>query len=100
LRYAVLWELVLDQKNEAGRMLFTLWIFFLLRLFRSADLEVIADRAANVFFSLFPAIPFGLTSPVDLACFAAIHFGIGHNLYLLLNLKIHYIDAIVNKIVV
>jgi len=49
--------------------------------FGGTDPEIIADRAADILFSLFPAIPFGLTSPVDLACFAAIHLGIGHNLF-------------------
>lgn len=60
--------------------------------------EIIADRAADILFSLFPAIPFGLTGPIDLACLAAIHLGIGHNIYLLFSLKIHYIYLIVNKI--
>ena len=72
----------------------------MLAFFGAANPEIVTDRAADILFSLFPAIPFGLTSPVNLACFAAIHLGIGHNINLLLNLKIHYIDAIVNEIVV
>lgn len=41
--------------------------------------EIIADRAADVLFSLFSAIPFGLTGPIDLACFATVHLGVGHD---------------------
>jgi hypothetical protein len=77
------------------------------RLLRSADPEVVAYRAADILFPFFPAIPFGLTSPIDLACFAAVHLGIRHNFYLPAcrqagssRLKIHYMVAIVNKIVV
>ena len=72
----------------------------MLAFFGAANPEIVTDRAADILFSLFPAIPFGLTSPIDLACFAAIHFGVGHNIHLLLSPKIHYIDVIVNKIMV
>jgi len=51
--------------------------------FSGADPEIIANRAADVLLSLFPAVPLGFTGPVDLAGLAAVHFGIGHNLFLL-----------------
>jgi len=45
----------------------------LLGLFRSTNSEIIADRATGVLFPLFPAIPLSFTSPIDLACFTAVH---------------------------
>jgi len=51
--------------------------------FSDADPEIIANRAADVFLSLFPAVPLRFTGPVDLAGLAAVHLGIGHNQFLL-----------------
>jgi hypothetical protein len=50
-----------------------------LTLFGGADLEIVADRAADILFSLFPSIPFGLAGPVYLAGLATIHFWVGHS---------------------
>ena len=68
--------------------------------FSFADPEIITNRAADIFFALFPAIPFSFTGPINLAGFAAIHFGIRHDIFLLLSIKIHHMSLIVNKIVV
>lgn len=53
----------------------------MLAFFGGADPEIVADRAADILFPLFPSVPFGLTSPVDLARFTTIHLGIGHTIF-------------------
>lgn len=44
-----------------------------------AKFIVIADRATNSFLALFPPVPFGLASPIDLASFAAIYLVMAHD---------------------
>ena len=62
--------------------LLALRIFGIFQLIQ-AKLIVIADRATDILLALVPSVPFGLASPIDLACLAAVHLGIGHNIFLL-----------------
>jgi hypothetical protein len=75
--------------------------------FGGAYPEIIAYRAADIFLSLFSAVPFGLAGPVDLAGLAAVHLRVRHGLLLPAcrqagspRPKIHHMDLIVNKIMV
>ena len=64
-------------------MLLRLGIFFVFAFFSGANLEIIANRTADVFLSLFPAVPLCFAGPIDLAGLAAVHLGIRHNEFLL-----------------
>jgi len=59
-------------------------------LLRCANFEIVAGRTADVPFPLFPAVPLGLTGPIDLACFTTVH---NFSSY-----KIRHIDIFVNII--
>jgi hypothetical protein len=60
-------------KGPEKKRLLGLRILLVFGLFRCADPEVVADRAADVLFALFPAVPLGFACPVDLARFTAVH---------------------------